>query len=573
MKINRISIKNFAGVRALELAPHGATLICGPNGAGKSSTLEAVRAAFTGEIVRVERKKDWREMVTSGEKVGTVIVEHDAGRSAITLHTGKHESDVSNMPFELPMLLDPGRFTRMEESQRRAFIYALMNLQATPAAIVERMVKRYGADQALCKEVQPLLNSGFDVALAHAKEQASQARGAWRAVTGEAYGSEKAKSWKPAPVEAPSEDELAVLEADCEVAQGALLEASRAQGALDEQAKQYAAQQVRIAQLEAATKELSHAQARLERAKGELEVWSKRLGELPPEPGAVDIRPPMACPDCGAMLTLRNGALHPHSPAKPDDPETAVKRQQWSKAVSLQGSAIANAERDILAAERAKVELADLQRIEPVTEERIQAARDTLAARRSTATQVANTLHRARKDLDAAKAHAGDEQKAYAHHELAQRWETVAAALAPDGVRTAIVAEALGPFNKALAVNAGMAEWAVPQIGADMQIRVGADGRLYGLLSESERWRVDALVTATIAELSGVKLFALDRMDVLDLPARGDLLYWLSDLITEGRINQVFVAGTLKARPTELPEHFEAVWIESAEIAAMDAAA
>lgn len=273
------------------------------------------------------------------------------------------------------------------------------------------------------------------------------------------------------------------------------------------------------------------------------------------------------------MLTLRNGGLHQHSPGKPDDHETAIKRQQWTKAVELQRSAITHAERDILAAERAKVELADLQRVEPVTEEAIQAARDALAANQTAATQIANTLHRANKDRDAAKARAGDGQKAAAHHELAQKWETVAAALAPDGVRTAIVAEALDPFNKALASHAGMAEWAVPQVGADMQVRVGADGRLYGLLSESEKWRVDALITATIAELSGVKLFALDRMDVLDLPARGDLLYWLSDLITEGRINQVFVAGTLKARPTELPEHFEAVWIESAEIAAMDAAA
>lgn len=573
MKINRISIKNFAGVRALELAPPAATLICGPNGAGKSSTLEAIRAALTGEVVRVERKKDWREMVTSGEKVGTVIVEHDAGRSAVTLQTGKHETDAESLPLALHMLLDASRFARMNEAERRAFIYALMNLQATPAAIIERMVKRYGADPALCKDVQPLLNSGFDAALAHAKEQASQARGAWRAVAGEAYGSEKAKSWKPAPVEAPSDDEIAILDADYEASQNALLEASRAMGALDEQAKQHAAQQARVVQLEAAAKELSHAQARLERAKGELEIWSARLAELPPEPGAVDIRPPMACPDCGSMLALRNGALHSHSPAKPDDHETAIKRQQWTKAVELQRSAITHAERDILAAERAKVELADLLRVEPVSEESIQAARDALAAHRTAATQIANTLHRAHKDRDAAKARAGDEQKAAAHHELAQKWEAVAAALAPDGVRTAIVAEALGPFNKVLASHASMAEWAVPQVGADMQVRVGADGRLYGLLSESEKWRVDALVTATIAELSGVKLFALDRMDVLDLPARGDLLYWLSDLITEGRINQVFVAGTLKARPTELPEHFEAVWIESAEIAAMDAAA
>lgn len=573
MKIHRISIKNFVGVRSLELSPRAATLICGPNGAGKSSTIEAIRAALTGEIVRVERKKDWREMISSGERVGSAIVEHDAGRSAITLSSGKHEADVSNMPFVLPAVLDAGRFARLEESQRRAFVYALMNLNSTPAAIVDRMVSAHGADVTLCEEIRPLLNSGFDAALAHAKEQASQARGAWRAVTGEAYGSEKAKSWKPAPIEAPSDDEIAVLEADYEVSQNALLEAARIVGAIEEQSKQFAEQRARVEGLEATIKELPHAQARLERAKGELEIWSKRLDELPPAPGAVDVRPPMACPDCGSMLTLRNGGLHQHSPGKPDDHETAIKRQQWTKAVELQRSAITNAERDILAAERAKVELADMLRVEPVAEESVRSARDSLSESRAVATQVANALHRANADRKAAVDRAGDEQKAAMHHELVQKWDVISGALGPDGVRTAIVAEALGPINKALARHAAMTNWAVPQIGADMLIRVGACGHQYGLLSESEKWRVDALIAAAVAELSGARIFVLDRMDVLDLQSRGDLLYWLSDLITEDRIDQVFVAGTLKAKPAELPEHFEAVWLHGSDGEAMEAAA
>lgn len=561
MKIHRISIKNFAGVRALELSPRAGLLICGPNGAGKSSVLDGVRAALTGDMARVKLKKEWREMISHGERVGTVIVEHDGGRAAVTLQTGKHETDGS-LPLELPVLLDANRFARMNELERRAFIFALMDLKATPAAVVERMVKNYGADPALCEKIKPLLNSGFDAALAHAKEETSQARGAWRAIAGEAYGTEKAKGWTPVPVESPSPEEVAALGAVVIDADDAVHRLAGEIGALEERTRQYEAQVERIKKLNQEAEELPHARTRLERAQGELEIWSKRLEELPPEPGAVDLRPPMACPDCGSMLTLRDGGLHPHSTAKADDAETATKRQQWKKCVELQKSTIANAERAILAAERAKVDLADLARVEPASGEAIQAKREAMNEARAAARKAREALERAKAQQVNAENVAGLAPRAAEQHALAQQWEIVAQALAPDGVRTAIVAEALGPLNAAIARHAQAACWPVPQIGADMEIRVGANSLRYSLLSESERWRVDALITASIAELSGVGLFALDRMDVLDLPARSELLFWLSDMLVEQRIQQVIVAGTLKSKPAELPEGFEAAWIE-----------
>lgn len=571
MKIHRISIKNFAGVRALELSPRAGLLICGPNGAGKSSILDGLRAALTGDVARVKLKKEWREMISHGEKIGTVIVDHDGGRSAVTLQTGKHETDGS-LPLELPVLLDANRFARMSDLERRAFIFALMELKATPTAIVDRMVKNHGADPALCKQVQPLLNSGFDAALAHAKEEVSQARGAWRAIAGEAYGTEKAKGWAPAPVESPSPEEIAALGVVVIDADEAAQRLAGEIGALEERTRQYEAQIERIKKLNQEAEELPHARTRLERAQGELEIWSKRLEELPPEPGAVDLRPPMACPDCGSLLTLRDGGLHQHSPAKADDDETATKRQQWKKCIDLQKSTIANAERAILAAERAKVELTDLVRVEPASGEAIQAQREAMNEARATARKAREALERAKAQRVNAENVAGLAPRAAEQHELAQRWETIAQALAPDGVRTAIVAEALDPLNAAIARNAAAAYWPVPQIGADMEIRVGSNSLRYSLLSESEQWRVDALITASIAELSGVGLFALDRMDVLDLKARGDLLFWLSDVITEGRIQQVIVAGTLKSKPAELPEHFEAAWIDREEIEEAEAA-
>jgi hypothetical protein len=90
------------------------------------------------------------------------------------------------------------------------------------------------------------------------------------------------------------------------------------------------------------------------------------------------------------------------------------------------------------------------------------------------------------------------------------------------------------------------------------------DGRPIALLSESERWRTDALLTVSLAQLSGLRFAVLDRFDCLDMTGREDLLFWLSDLAEAQEINTAIVLGTLKAAPPAgaLPPHIEARWIE-----------
>ena len=143
-----------------------------------------------------------------------------------------------------------------------------------------------------------------------------------------------------------------------------------------------------------------------------------------------------------------------------------------------------------------------------------------------------------------------------------QQWLAIADALSPDGIQAAMLADALNPINARLAENAALAQWPAPKITADMAIVV--DGRAIALLSESERWRTDALLTVSLAQLSGLRFAVLDRFDCLDMTGREDLLYWLSDLAEAQQIDTVIVLGTLKAAPPAgaLPPHVEAHWIE-----------
>ncbi len=99
MKITAIQTKNLLGARNVDLKlTKPVCIVSGPNGSGKSSLQEAVRQAITGESVRVSLKKDYRKLVTDGSEVGYAVVEHDGGRSAITLPNGAQEHTGNGRP-------------------------------------------------------------------------------------------------------------------------------------------------------------------------------------------------------------------------------------------------------------------------------------------------------------------------------------------------------------------------------------------------------------------------------------------------------------------------------------------
>lgn len=81
------------------------------------------------------------------------------------------------------------------------------------------------------------------------------------------------------------------------------------------------------------------------------------------------------------------------------------------------------------------------------------------------------------------------------------------------------------------------------------------------------------LIAGAVSSLSGVKLLALDRFDVLDSRGREDCLYWLEALANEGHIDSALLFGTLKALPAGLPKSLCAVWIENGIAGGVEAAA
>lgn len=558
MQLSRISITAFMGRRALELQPTApVTLLCGPNGAGKSSTLEAIRAALVGEIDRAALKKDYASLVTEGERIGTVIVEGEGFRAAMTLPAGKHETE-GTLPEHLAHVLDARRFAAADAGARRAFLLDLLQIRTAPEAVAARLVDEFGCDADKVAEITPLLARGFDAAQQQAKTAAAEGRGAWKAVTNEAYGEKKADAWRASAVEAPDPEQIAAAEQALHQAEQRRDDAQAEYGAVELRARQYADAQARISVLRKEAGRLNELRDSLARHQHEHDTWRDKLAALPPAPGATPARAALACPECSAALALIDGSLQPYAPAA-TDPEAEPKREQYRKAVELHARGIVAYARDLAAAERASVALAELDAVPAVEEGAVTVARERAQAARTARDAALEAFMALRKQAAAADDAERRNSAAARHHATILGWSKLAEALSESGLPARLVADALAPFNATLARFAQLAGWPPVILGADMAITFG--GRLHRLLSESEQWRVDALLALAIAALSGTRFVLLDRADVLDLEARAALLYLLSDLVEAGELEQAIVAATLKARPEHLPPHHGAVWL------------
>jgi hypothetical protein len=255
----------------------------------------------------------------------------------------------------------------------------------------------------------------------------------------------------------------------------------------------------------------------------------------------------------------------PHSSKEATATESAAKAEavaklpEYENALALMQSAVANSKRNLESAQQAAEQLKELDGLK---------ANDDASAAEAKVAELTEKRNGWQADADKYREVAEKftrrqvliEQVAKLHQDVLD-WTLIADALAPDGIPGQLLAEALGPINERLAHSAGIAEWEQVEIHADMRITYGQ--RDYALISESEKWRADAMIAEAVSFLAGVKLLVLDRFDVLDLKGREDLLFWLDGMSADGEIETALVFGTLKALPALNFTTIEAHWIDN----------
>lgn len=561
MKITHITITNVLGIRSADLPiTTPVTLFGAKNGSGKTSVAEAVRMALAGDPVArgVALKKDLQALVHDGQKTGTAEVTVDGTTAYVMLPSGKTTPlDEWTVPPALPYVLEAQRFTQLTPTERRAFLFGLMGLRITPDAVMERLVKR-GVDAVKAAEVKPLLRAGFADASEAAKRKATEAKGAWRVVTGETYGSVKAVTWA---ADKPSVDtaELSKVAERITGLDSEIADANQQLGQLKGAQQQAQRRGTRITELETLIEGKERAAAKLVTDEAGLVEAQANVDKAQGSDATVKGMP---CPCCKAMLMLSGGALVEAPPAGTPNP-LAEKLGEFTKARDLMKRSVDNSKQAVAAIAAGEVELKSLQgeAAEAPTASDIDAATlvlNDLQGQRSTAVALQQKLQ---KDATAAADADVATKKAAGHHADVVAWDAIATALAPDGIPGEMLNEALEPFNQRLAQTATDTEWGATCINADMSVTCA--GRSFNLLSESEQWRVNAMVAEAVSYLSKLKLMVLDRFDVLDLKGRNDLLAWLEVLASTGEVDTALVFGTLKAPPAQLPAGCSSVWIEA----------
>lgn len=610
MKFSRIELTNFQGLRSARLQlTKPVMLVSGENGAGKSSLLEGIRLALLGNPERVGLKKELSKLVTEGAKRGgcDVITENQL-HYAYTLPDGKHQAP-TELGRYIGYVLDAQAFAKASPDVRRSVLFALTGCKVDAAEVTKRLLQRH-ATQERIDLVLPMLRSGFPAAESFAKEQATQAKGAWRAVTGETYGEKKADGWKPEAVACPDQQEMADLN-DAVIALSQ--EKDRAQetlGRARQISESIASDRDALAKAIEKANQLPRHKQKLAVDQAELEKWEAKVAEakaayIQTKPAKPATKMDNALLDAFAVVAsewtdlvdktqgvvnkfnvcigwdqhaglINRTAAHLSTykaqhgePLTQDDSDTpdvaATDVAALEASRDMFSRAVANDLRDIIAAEAAEEQAKQLT-------DKINAAKEIQVSEFVEAVNAATEkLKAAEAQLDAMKDAAyafstaqAKEADASKHHADVAGWLLIADALSPSGIPAEILAGALRPANDVLHQAASFVDWPRVQIGTDMEIT--AAGRPYALLSESEKWRADCLLALTIAKLSGLKLIVLDRFDVLDMQGRNDLIDLLDDAATSGDIETAIVAGTLKTAPTGMPETFDVAWIENGEI-------
>lgn len=560
MKITKFDITNVLGARRVCLdLPTPITILCGHNGNGKTSVLEACRMALTGEPPRdVSLKKHFAQLVNDqGAKTGQAEVfiagREDPAYILVPKGAGLHLDD----PV-LPFLLDASRFAKLDEKGRRAFLFGLMGLKITQKAVAERLAKR-GLDEKKCERVLPLLRAGFDEASKEAATIATQNKGAWREITGEAYGSVKSEDWKAS---APTFDQAKLddLLAQAATADQALATANENVGKLKAIYDQVQANTTKRASLQASADRLDRIAAKLKVDEAEQADLQAKLAQVK---AARETQAAMACPCCDARLLLRNGSLVDATTIGAPGTEDDIARiPALEEALRITTNAVNNDRRDLADAQAARAQLASMDADAGGFNDQdliraTHAAEDARTARRALTVQI-DTLNAAKRAGTESEAKTA---KAAALHADVIAWTAIAEALGPTGIPAEMLVEAMDPINARLLQSSQDAEWPQVVIHSDMRITYGL--RSYHLLSESERWRADAMLAEAISHLSRLKLMFLDRFDVLDLKGREDALAWLDILAQEGEVETVLIGATLKAPPptTAFPATVSSAWI------------
>ena len=562
------------GIASVDLTLEAITLVGGWNGAGKSSLLEATACAVTGTPLArgIPTKGKATALLREGAEAGSVSIKHERGTVRVDWPAAEVKTEGGAVTLGSALGIGARRWMDLDGKERMAELATRLALEPTEQDILAWLKSKdhvFRDDKkkditamvalSLFTKVQ---DQGWDAAWKTAREFVTKRRGAWEHVTGEKYGSTKSANWRPKLLEPDETYTIEGVEAKVAEAKDAYEETLRAGAVTSDQIAKLEAVASRLPDLSIAA---DTAEAEVRRYARSLEKEREDLEKLP----AIGPAPNQClCPHCGkAILVKQHRASAAGVSFQVEAPPTdeGMTANQL-KAAKLKREAAINAIAELkevweaAQATRAAALRAKEEAEKAATQLAIERARPQVDA--GMLGQAKAALTEAETIRDAVKAMI-EGRKIYA--EIARTLPLIDA-LAPDGVRAAKVAQGLAEFNAELAALSETAKFKPVQVTPE-DAAATLDGRPYALLSESERWRCDLILSVALARREKAALILVDRLDILHPQARPGVLYLLRDVCIPALVG---MTAKDKAALPALEQHGlgKTIWLENGAIVA-----
>jgi len=164
---------------------------------------------------------------------------------------------------------------------------------------------------------------------------------------------------------------------------------------------------------------------------------------------------------------------------------------------------------------------------------------------------------RQKEAAEAAQAKIGEAEKEIAFY------DAMAKALAPDGIPSQLIGEAISPVNDLLEV-ASVLLFPGRDLALTEDLNIELFGSPYATLSKSAKFRVGVAFQYVLAKLAGARLLLIDEADLLDPSNRTALIDFLLEIQPDFDTIIIF-ATSQEAKPSSIPE-IQIWWLESGRI-------
>lgn len=593
MKINNLKITNVLKIASLDmdLSKTAVSLIVGENEAGKSSIRDALQVALTGQARGLKTHADQAYLIKEGEKFGEVVIRLEGGKEIAWRKTPKTPATVSgDLPDNriiMSILSDPLTFLSLPDKERREILFNLIpGLHPSREEIAKRLREHIPDPNFSLIDISALAETkGFKAAEDSAVESRRVAKRLVKEVTVE----------DPEPKATIGEREYILPDIQQEQVQSGLdtLRADRdvllqKRGKVEAQAEKLPELEKQLANLEAEAPDEPE-EGEVERHEKSLEVNRGLVTDLEVKIKAMtDGKDPLCWPRVCPVIPFsavnieflcpRAGQEAVPGTKPKTDPASLEKLKAQLAEIQKEVVLIEN---DLQQAKLAAAVYADYQKqhdslqakITKTKEREAQAPEDmagienkikALDARLAIGYELLDAVRdfwRQKEAADAAK-----EKVAKAEKEIAL-YDALAKALAPDGIQSQLIAEALGPVNERLAAASG---YLFPdneplRLTDDLEVYRGATP--YALLSKSARYRTGIAFQVVLAQLAEARLLLVDELDILDPLNRANIIEYLL-AIHQDFDTIIGFATSDHADPSPIPE-LQVWWLEGGKVEAV----